>query len=105
MLAVLPPELLLQVLSYATFPVLANLLRTSKAWNSIIDEHEAAIYRRAAYLHAFTEDTEVSFEETVENLHGHFWADEPVQGWKNFCEWFLACIRRAPDEDPRSALV
>ncbi|KAI0030343.1 hypothetical protein K488DRAFT_15245, partial [Vararia minispora EC-137] len=100
MLQKLPVEIILQVLSHAPLSVLANLLSVSQAWSALINQYEAAIYRRAAYLHALIDTPEKSLEEAVAHLHGDFWEDVPVVSWKELCPSLFPSriIRAAGDE-------
>jgi len=80
-------DVVLQILSFSRLPVLANLHSVSKSWKSLIEEHEASIYRNAAYLHAFIQARNVSLEETVGRLQGDLWTQDPVRSWREFCAY------------------
>lgn len=83
MLARLPPELVLETLSYLPAQSLRSLQLTCAAWNSFIRANESLIYHKAALVHRFVD----SFEADLPKAKAAF-ARKYVEGaadWKAFC--------------------
>jgi hypothetical protein len=83
MLAILPPEVTLRILSFSPVSSLASLLYLSKEWNGFIAEHESSIYRHSAYLHRLVGSPEANLKDVLLKLGGEMWDD--VVSWKEFC--------------------
>ena len=85
MLALLPAETVLKVLSFASLSTLVKLEAVSKDWTAFYKEHSAQIYRNAAVLHGIAPYRDATLEDVLSDLGGDMWKAEPVEDWKELC--------------------
>lgn len=83
-LALLPSEIILQVLEFAPSSTLASLTRTSKAWHHFIDvEHQNAIYSsplKTEYPHGAKD---FNFLSSKSSFSKYF---DNISSWKELCK-------------------
>ncbi|KAH6911204.1 hypothetical protein BKA70DRAFT_1560335 [Coprinopsis sp. MPI-PUGE-AT-0042] len=90
-LTALPPELLLQILSYLPIPSISALQITSKGFHNLITENVETVYREAALVHRLT-PSQIDMKLAIENLEGYLarWYSKPSLedgiSWKSFCQ-------------------
>ncbi|KAK1226734.1 hypothetical protein PQX77_010278 [Marasmius sp. AFHP31] len=86
MLAVLPAELVLAVLSSLTIPVLHSLQLVSKEFNQFIRANESSIYHGAAVVHGLIASTAIGIDQ-LENGGPSYRILDGINGsWKVFCQ-------------------
>ena len=79
-----PPELLLTILQYLPLQSLRAMMLLSQDWQSFISSNKPIIYRNAAFLHCFIQnstaslaDAKIAYSPSVVN---------GVDDWYTFCE-------------------
>ncbi|TDL20553.1 hypothetical protein BD410DRAFT_790777 [Rickenella mellea] len=80
MLSALPPEIVLNVLSYINIHQIHRLQLVSRTWNSFISTNESTIYRECAVLHLFAKP-DIPLCDARGSLHGT-WLDD-LNSWKD----------------------
>ncbi|KAI0056022.1 hypothetical protein BV25DRAFT_1921346 [Artomyces pyxidatus] len=83
MLGLLPPELILDVLSSLSLQCLLSLSLVSRQWNSFVAANEETVYRQAAHLHDFIRSAYSSLQDALRERHGNPWRG--AISWKDFC--------------------
>lgn len=83
MLAFLPAELTLDILSYLHLREIPNLCLVHSSWKAVVDLHEEAIYQSVAVLHSLANRGDFSVE-SAKGADVLPWLDGVV-GWKDFC--------------------
>lgn len=86
MLEHLPPELVIQTLSYLQLGSLTALHQLSRQWNEFIITNGTLIYYNAAVVHSFVnslEQTPSSLNEALKRHGGRFWRG--ITSWREFC--------------------
>ncbi|KAI0040438.1 hypothetical protein FA95DRAFT_1599422 [Auriscalpium vulgare] len=91
MLDLLPPELILDVLSRLSVFTLRSLRLVSHPWNIFISLNQQAIYRQAAYLHQYTIPDNETLQEAILYHPGSPWRD--AVDWQDFCKISLQLQR------------
>lgn len=87
MLGVLPPEIILTVLSFVPLRQLQRCRLVSKSWDHFIHLNESSIYHAAAILHDFV-PANASLDAKPGNVPWHF----HVNSWKNLCMFILSIV-------------
>ena len=86
MLDKLPPENVLEILSYLPVQSLRELQLISRDWRSFISTNESIVYKKAALLHGYLlspNSTSVSDLRSVDSRRSL----ETVHGWRDLCEF------------------
>ncbi|TFK47359.1 hypothetical protein OE88DRAFT_795133 [Heliocybe sulcata] len=88
MLQSLPPELVLETLSYLPAQSLKSLQLTCKAWLEFIRANEGLIYHKAALLHHFALPSSSSTDAELSSAKAAFAQRyvQDVDNWKDFCK-------------------
>ncbi|KAF8518609.1 hypothetical protein JB92DRAFT_2712245 [Gautieria morchelliformis] len=89
MLGVLPPEVILTILSFIPLRQLYRFLLVSKSWNTFILLNESSIYRAAAVLHGFIPANTKLHDADVSDVR-----ITHVDSWKDLCIKFYRMERR-----------
>jgi len=83
----LPPEIVLYIFSYLPLSSLSQLPCLSRPWNTFLLQHEATVYRRAAFLHGFIDDDSVSLESMKSSNKYSERVLADVDSWKKLCAY------------------
>jgi len=83
----LPPEIVLYIFSYLPLSSLSQLSCLSRPWNTFLLQHEATVYRRAAFLHGFIDDDSVSLESMKSSNRYSERVLADVDSWKKLCTY------------------
>jgi len=83
----LPPEIVLYIFSYLPLSSLSQLSCLSRPWNTFLLQHEATVYRRAAFLHGFIDDDSVSLESMKSSNKYSERVLADVDSWKKLCTY------------------
>jgi hypothetical protein len=86
-LAVFPPELCLQLLSYLLCSDLMTMSILSRKWMDFMDIHSERIYREAAFQHHFIEEYAMSVDDT--DVFSFSPQKRKFSKWKEFCECII----------------
>lgn len=85
MLVQLPPELLLQIVSYLRLQDLSVLRQSCQTLNNLAVFYEEMLYRNAAFDHSFISSPSTTLEEAQRWLgYGH-----KTQNWLSLCGFKL----------------
>ena len=85
MLGVIPPEVILTILSFLPFRQLHRLRLVSKSWNKFIYLNESSIYHAAAILHDFVPANTCILDPRLHDVSGI----SLVNSWKDLCVWSI----------------
>jgi len=94
LLADLPPEIIIIILSFLPVSSIGVVLRLNKKWLLFIDENQNTIYRDAAYLEGYIPDPATLLEDIgpgeggmeTQALYSRRVTDG-MEGWKDFCAY------------------
>ncbi|KAJ3496321.1 hypothetical protein NLJ89_g10502 [Agrocybe chaxingu] len=86
MFTALPPEIVLQILSYLPVSSCSALSATSHTWNVFFAENEMVIYREAAFLHGFADRRTALPDPTVLGERYSYRVLQPGMSWKSLCK-------------------
>ncbi|GJJ13222.1 hypothetical protein Clacol_007473 [Clathrus columnatus] len=95
MFDVLPPELVLSILSYLPIRQLQRLCQVSKFWNLFLTTNEEKIYHAAAILHGFVPPQ----TKSLDSIRMPKWLED-VHSWKAFCHKYFKTDRRWEGQEP-----
>src|SRR5260221_13437433 len=81
----LPPEIVLQILSYLPISSLANIYSLSQAWNTFLLHHENLVYRHAACFHGIIHDDDAALDTAILRQKYSQRTLRNVDSWKELC--------------------
>lgn len=90
--AELPPELVFHTLSYLSIRSLEALRGLSREWSALFTEHEAYIYRNAAFKHGFISAANATLDDAVK-VGKPFLSDSEPGSWSALCRSSSSCHR------------
>ena len=85
MLSVLPPEIILSIFQFVSFPDIQTLHDVCKGLRNFIDINEQHIYRNLALYHEFDGSRETQVEDAVRSVDSPNWL-KGCSTWKEYGE-------------------
>jgi hypothetical protein len=89
---VLPPELILKILSYLPIPSLSSFQLISRRHREIVCSNESYLYRNAALLHHFIPSRETTLADVKNIIPRRL--ERRLDGWRSYCEFIGSALPR-----------
>ena len=97
-LVLLPSELILQILDFASVSTVSNLTRLNTRWHNFIDEvHQDAIYSAASKTLHPPDAKDMSFLRAAENFTR---CEASITRWKDLCRWQIELAQKWAEQSP-----
>ncbi|KAK7057958.1 hypothetical protein R3P38DRAFT_2843841 [Favolaschia claudopus] len=84
MLTQVPTEISLDIIACLPLGAIAASILAQRAWKYLVDTHEPAVYRSAAFLHRFIGSDNCTLQDALSALD--FEIPTQIGGWKDFCK-------------------
>jgi hypothetical protein len=101
MLQFLPPEGILEILSYLPVQTLRTLQLISRDWEIFIKTNQASIYKKASLLHGFLPSSDFASVSDLQSIYPTR-SLTGVDNWRDFCHRRFSIERRWFGQGPSS---